>query len=166
MGQGGGRKLLGIFEIILFLVIALIVIPPDDLPQVMRAAGKILRELRLASNTVMREISGALGDDAPLNILPPRFDDPHPPAVPRETPSPPAPAFLAPQPQQPPLEGEPSAAAEPAATEPAATATAADTRISAELPAEPSAQAQPPTPPSQPEAPEQHGSVPPAADKP
>ena len=86
---------MGIFEIILFLIIALIVIPPDDLPQVMRAVGKVMRELRLASNTVMREISGAIGDE-PFNILPPRFDDPHPPTPPA-TPMPPAPAFLAPR---------------------------------------------------------------------
>ena len=79
---------MGIFEILLFLVIALIVIPPDDLPQVMRAVGKVMRELRLASNTVMREISGAIGDDSPFNILPPRFDDPHPPPVPPASPSP------------------------------------------------------------------------------
>lgn len=44
------------------LVVALIVIPPERLPEVMRAVGKILRELRLASNTVMREISGAIED--------------------------------------------------------------------------------------------------------
>jgi Sec-independent protein translocase protein TatA len=49
-------------EILLFLVVALIVIPPERLPEVMRAAGKILRELRLASNTVLRELSGAIED--------------------------------------------------------------------------------------------------------
>lgn len=101
---------MGIFEILLFLVIALIVIPPDDLPQVMRAVGKVMRELRLASNTVMREISGAIGDDAPFNILPPRFDDPHPPPMPSSSPSPPPPAFLAPEIQpQPPTESPPGA---------------------------------------------------------
>jgi Sec-independent protein translocase protein TatA len=51
---------LGIFEIILVLVVALIVIPPENLPDVMRATGKILRELRLASNMVVRELGGAL----------------------------------------------------------------------------------------------------------
>lgn len=55
-------RLLSIVEILLFLVVALIVIPPDRLPEVMRATGKILRELRLASNTVMRELSGAIED--------------------------------------------------------------------------------------------------------
>jgi mttA/Hcf106 family len=103
---------LGIFEILLFLAIALIVIPPDDLPQVMRAVGKVMRELRLASNTVMREISGAIGDDAPFNILPPRFDDAHPAPTPSASPSPPPPAFLAPEIQpQPPAEIAPAAEA-------------------------------------------------------
>jgi hypothetical protein len=95
---------LGIFEILLFLVIALIVIPPDDLPQVMRAVGKVVRELRLASNTVMREISSAIGEDSPFNILPPRFDDPPVPTPPAESP-PPARGFLAPESQvQPPAQ--------------------------------------------------------------
>jgi Sec-independent protein translocase protein TatA len=89
---------LGIFEILLFLIIALIVIPPDDLPQVMHAVGKVLRELRLASNTVMREITSAIGDEAPYNLLPPRFEEPHPPS-PSSTPQPAPRAFLAPEAQ-------------------------------------------------------------------
>jgi hypothetical protein len=150
---------LGIFEIILFLVIALIVIPPDDLPQVMRAVGKVLRELRLASNTVMREISGAIGEDSPYNLLPPRFDDPPPPAPSTST-SPPPPAFLAPERQsQPPAENEP-----PAEAAPAPQASSADPTT------EPAAavehQAPPPEPPSQPEAPPHSERPDPPADKP
>jgi Sec-independent protein translocase protein TatA len=53
---------LSIVEILLFLVVALIVIPPDRLPEMMQALGKILRELRLASNTVVRELTGAVED--------------------------------------------------------------------------------------------------------
>jgi Sec-independent protein translocase protein TatA len=53
---------LSILEIFLVLMVALIVIPPDRLPEVMRAVGKILRELRLASNTIVRELSGAIED--------------------------------------------------------------------------------------------------------
>jgi Sec-independent protein translocase protein TatA len=60
-----------IFEILLVLIVALIVIPPERLPEVMRVVGKVLRELRLASNTVMRELSGAIEDrpfiEAPQN---------------------------------------------------------------------------------------------------
>jgi Sec-independent protein translocase protein TatA len=52
---------LSILEILLLLVVALIVIPPDRLPEVMQAVGKILRELRLASNMIMREL-GAVED--------------------------------------------------------------------------------------------------------
>ena len=148
---------LGIFEIILFLIIALIVIPPDDLPQVMRAVGKVMRELRLASNTVMREISGAIGDDSPFNILPPRFDDPHPPTPPA-SPAPPPPAFLAPEPQsQPPAESAPSAEA---ALTPQTSA--ADPQTNPEHPTE----HQPPAPFSQPEAPEHPERSVPPADKP
>jgi len=153
---------LGIFEIILFLIVALIVIPPDDLPQVMRAVGKVMRELRLASNTVMREISGAIGDDSPFNILPPRFDDPHPPAMPA-SPAPPAPAFLAPEPQsQPPTAGPPTAE----------TASAPDPRSTGELTSadkQTLAEPQPPAPPaapSQPEASEHPERSMPPADKP
>jgi Sec-independent protein translocase protein TatA len=51
-----------ILEILLLVAVALIVIPPDRLPEVMRAVGKILRELRLASNTIVRELSGAMED--------------------------------------------------------------------------------------------------------
>lgn len=51
---------MGIGEIIVILVIALIVIPPEKLPDVMRATGKVLRELRLASNLVVHELSSAI----------------------------------------------------------------------------------------------------------
>jgi Sec-independent protein translocase protein TatA len=55
------------------LVVALIVIPPENLPDVMRAAGKILRELRLASNMVMRELGGAL-DQVPTERTEPTIN--------------------------------------------------------------------------------------------
>jgi hypothetical protein len=112
---------LGIFEILLFLIIALILIPPDDLPQVMRAAGKVMRELRLASNTVMREISSAIGDELPYNLLPPRFDDTHsptPPSSPQPAPS----GFLAPEAKPQTIEAAPT---ETRADQPGATQNAA-----------------------------------------
>jgi hypothetical protein len=173
MGEAaGGRKTLGIFEILLFLIVALIVIPPDDLPQVMRAVGKVLRELRLASNTVMREISSAIGDDSPFNILPPRFDDPHPP-TPATSPSPPPPAFLAPGPKSLPLDES----ALPLGSEPAGgaasppQASVADTETAAELSAEHQSPAgyqhsAPPAPLSQAESPEPAERSVPPADKP
>ncbi len=64
---------MGISELIIVLVVALIVIPPDKLPEVMRTLGKILRELRLASNTVVRELTEVVDD--PLSIRQP------PPAI-------------------------------------------------------------------------------------
>jgi len=62
---------LGIVEIIVVLAVALIVIPPENLPDVMRAAGKVLRELRLASNMVMRELGGALDQPSDSQPAPP-----------------------------------------------------------------------------------------------
>ncbi len=59
-----------LFEIVLILAIALIVIGPERLPEVMRTLGKVLRELRLASNTVLHELTDAL-DQPPPKPLPP-----------------------------------------------------------------------------------------------
>lgn len=51
-----------LLELVIVLGIALIVLGPERLPEVLRTAGKILRELRAASNTVMRELSDVLED--------------------------------------------------------------------------------------------------------
>jgi Sec-independent protein translocase protein TatA len=63
------------------LVVALIVIPPENLPDVMRAAGKILRELRLASNTVMRELGGVLDHPAPTERTEPTVNTMRPDTI-------------------------------------------------------------------------------------
>ena len=55
-----------LFEIALILAIALIVVGPERLPEVMRTVGKILRELRLASNTVLHELTEVL-DEPPAS---------------------------------------------------------------------------------------------------
>jgi len=60
---------LDLFEIVLILAIALIVVGPERLPEVMRTVGKILRELRLASNTVLHELTDVL-DEPPANAPP------------------------------------------------------------------------------------------------
>jgi sec-independent protein translocase protein TatB len=57
-------------EILVILAVALIVLGPERLPEVMRVAGKIMRELRLASNTVLREMSDVL-EDEPSRTAPP-----------------------------------------------------------------------------------------------
>ena len=59
-----------LFEIVLILAIALIVIGPERLPEVMRTVGKVLRELRLASNSMLRELTDAL-DEPPAKVPPP-----------------------------------------------------------------------------------------------
>jgi Sec-independent protein translocase protein TatA len=69
---------LGIVEIAVLLIVALIVIPPENLPEVARATGKILRELRLASNTVMRELSTI---DEPTPMTSPSPPEPAKPQV-------------------------------------------------------------------------------------
>jgi Sec-independent protein translocase protein TatA len=65
---------LSIVEIFLVLIVALIVIPPDRLPEVMRVVGRVLRELRLASNTIVRELSGAI--DEPTYMVDQLRDNP------------------------------------------------------------------------------------------
>jgi Sec-independent protein translocase protein TatA len=64
---------LDLFEIALILAIALIVIGPERLPEVLRTVGKLLRELRLASNTVLHELTDAMEDPParPTAKLPP-----------------------------------------------------------------------------------------------
>lgn len=59
-----------LFEIVLILAIALIVIGPERLPEVMRTVGKVLRELRLASNTLLHELTDVL-DEPPAKVPPP-----------------------------------------------------------------------------------------------
>jgi Tat protein translocase TatB subunit len=53
------------FEILLILAVALLVLGPERMPEVIRAGAKLMRELRAASNTVMRELSEAMEDEKP-----------------------------------------------------------------------------------------------------
>jgi Tat protein translocase TatB subunit len=64
---------LDLFEIVIILAVALIVLGPERLPEVMRTVGKILRELRLASNTVLHELNDVLEEPpaAPTAKTPP-----------------------------------------------------------------------------------------------
>ncbi len=61
---------MSLFEILLLLFIALVVIGPEQLPEVLRTVGKIMRELRSASNELMRELTGAV-DEEPSRLPPP-----------------------------------------------------------------------------------------------
>jgi sec-independent protein translocase protein TatB len=84
---------LDLFEIALILILALIVLGPERLPEVLRIAGKVLRELRLASNTVMRELTEVMEDEPgvrtpikprPASEPPTSEPPPAPPAPPSE----------------------------------------------------------------------------------
>ena len=50
-------------ELVLILIIALIVLGPERMPELIRGAAKLMRELRAASNAVMRELSEAMDDE-------------------------------------------------------------------------------------------------------
>jgi Sec-independent protein translocase protein TatA len=69
---------LSILEILLLCIVALIVIGPERLPEVLSLTGKLLRELRVASNTMMRELTSALEEPPaavkPRKLLPPEPD--------------------------------------------------------------------------------------------
>lgn len=66
---------LGVTEILLILVVALLVLGPKRLPEAARSLGRSMAEFRRASN----EIRSSLNLDAP---------DPEPPAARRPTPEP------------------------------------------------------------------------------
>lgn len=68
------KQQLSIFEILIVAAIALIVIGPDQLPEVLQIVGKLLRDLRLASNTMMRELTSAL--EEPPAAIAPRLPEP------------------------------------------------------------------------------------------
>jgi len=68
-------------EIILILAVALIVIGPERMPEVLRVAGKLLRELRLASNTVLHELTDVL-EEPPAKTSAPATEKSAPPAEP------------------------------------------------------------------------------------
>lgn len=72
---------MSILEIGIILLVALVVIGPEKLPEVLVAVGRVMRELRLASNTVLRELTST-ADDIPAALRPYR---------PPEAGSPPAP---------------------------------------------------------------------------
>jgi len=52
-------------NILIILVIALIVIPPDKLPEAARALGNFLNELKSVSDAALREV-GEIVDEIPV----------------------------------------------------------------------------------------------------
>jgi Sec-independent protein translocase protein TatA len=68
---------LGIFEILIILIVALVVLGPEQMPELIRAGIKIYREIRTAASDVIEEITQTI--EAPP---PPPSDansPPHPP---------------------------------------------------------------------------------------
>lgn len=58
---------MGLTEIILILVIALILFGPEDLPDIARTLGKVVFEIRKATQELTKEFQNSL--DTPTNIL-------------------------------------------------------------------------------------------------
>ncbi|HLH76384.1 MAG TPA: twin-arginine translocase TatA/TatE family subunit [Candidatus Binataceae bacterium] len=56
---------MGIFEIILILIVALIVLGPEQMPELVRSGIRVYREIRTAANDVIQEISESLNDPPP-----------------------------------------------------------------------------------------------------
>lgn len=74
---------MGIFEIILILIVALIVLGPEQMPELVRSGIRIYREIRTAANDVIQEISESLND--PPQTLDQTAEPLEPPAVHRES---------------------------------------------------------------------------------
>ena len=106
-----------LFEIVIVLAIALIVLGPERLPEVLRTLGKVLRELRAASNTVMRELTDVLEDE------PARADSATPPPLedPARATRPAAPSAVAQATAQPPAAAAPAPASDTDAAKPGST---------------------------------------------
>lgn len=81
---------MGIVEILVLLVVALVVLGPERLPEVLRTVGKILRELRSVSNELMRELTEALEDPPRRPIGTPESPPPAERIEPNPNPNPPA----------------------------------------------------------------------------
>lgn len=76
---------MGITEIVILLALALIVVGPERLPEVLKVTGKVLRELRAASNTVMRELTEAVEEPRrTFRDLDPFKPDDKPPEPPKQ----------------------------------------------------------------------------------
>lgn len=69
---------MGLFEIIIILAVALIVLGPERMPEVVRMVVQIVREVRTAANEAMREITEAIDQENPPKET--RREDPSTPA--------------------------------------------------------------------------------------
>ncbi|WP_407310750.1 twin-arginine translocase TatA/TatE family subunit [Desulfosporosinus sp. SB140] len=78
---------MGFTEILLIMGIALILFGPEDLPEIARTIGKVVYEIRKATQDVTKEIQGSI--DMPSNVLNKALDltEHLPGAKPPQTPS-------------------------------------------------------------------------------
>ncbi|MFQ5329196.1 MAG: Sec-independent protein translocase protein TatB [Thermodesulfobacteriota bacterium] len=67
---------IGFTEIVVILVIALIVLGPDKLPELAKALGRAMREFRSATDDIKRSVSGI---DLDLNVPDYHQNDKEPP---------------------------------------------------------------------------------------
>lgn len=65
---------MGISEILLILVIVLILFGPEDLPDIARTIGKVLFEIRKATNDMTKEFQSSIIDN-PVNIINKAFEE-------------------------------------------------------------------------------------------
>lgn len=78
-------------EVLIVALLALVVLGPKHLPEAMRRAGRVVRDLRKWSTTVRQEVEAAV---SPPEVLPPETAPPEvvppevvPPNAPSDTPS-------------------------------------------------------------------------------
>jgi Tat protein translocase TatB subunit len=79
---------LGLFEIIIILAVALIVLGPERMPEVVRLAVQVVREVRTAANEAIREITEAMEQENPPPA--PHYDAEPPPPPAENQPAPPS----------------------------------------------------------------------------
>lgn len=63
---------MGLSEILLILVVVLILFGPEDLPVIARSIGKVVFEIRKATNELTKEFQSAI--DTPTNIMNKAFE--------------------------------------------------------------------------------------------
>lgn len=71
---------MGFSEILLIMVIALILFGPEDLPDIARTIGKVIFEIRKATNDMTKEFQSSIMDN-PVNMINKAFEQTAPPHV-------------------------------------------------------------------------------------
>ena len=73
---------IGMPELVVILVVALLVLGPKRLPEVARSLGKAVAEFRRQSNEVMEELQTQIhAEEAPPKVDPPKSPSPAPDAT-------------------------------------------------------------------------------------